>query len=277
MNEFALRSKACSMLLPLIAAAALAGCAVGPTKEDPWEPFNRSMFSVHEAVDGAVIKPVAQGYVAIVPEPIRTAVSNIFGNLDDLFSGINSVLQGNGYRAGDAFGRVLLNTSFGLGGIFDLASMMGITKDRNDFGITFGKWGFPQGPYLFVPGFGPTTVRDGAGWLVRLETSPVGFIPDIPIRNTLYGIGYVDVRQQALAAESVVETAAIDKYRFIRNAYLRARRYQLYDGHPPPDDDEDSAAPSGATPPSAVSTVPSTPTAATPPATPAAESPPPAK
>jgi phospholipid-binding lipoprotein MlaA len=268
MNKPALRSKTRCALVPLLAAVALAGCAVGPTKEDPYEPFNRSMFSVHEAVDGAVIKPVAQGYVAIVPEPIRTAVSNFFGNIDDLFTGINGLLQGNGYRAGDAFGRVLLNTSFGLGGIFDLASMMGITKDRNDFGITFGKWGFPQGPYLFIPGFGPTTVRDGTGWLVRLEIGPVGYIPDIPLRNSLYGLGYVDIRQQALATESVVETAAIDKYRFIRNAYLRARRYQLYDGHPPPEEDEDNALA-----PSAVA--PAAPVPATPPAASTAEPAPP--
>jgi phospholipid-binding lipoprotein MlaA len=264
MNKVALQSKLRAALLPALAAVALAGCALGPTKEDPYEPFNRSMFSVHEAVDGAVIKPVAQGYVAVVPEPIRTGVSNFFGNIDDIFSGVNSVLQGNGNRAGDAFGRVLLNSSFGLGGIFDLASMMGITKDRNDFGITFGKWGFPQGPYLFVPGFGPTTARDGAGWIVRLYTGPLGFIPDVPVRNSLYGLGYVDTRQQALATESVVETAAIDKYRFIRNAYLRARRYQLYDGHPPPEEDEDPAAPGAApAPPPAVSTAPAAPAPAT--------------
>jgi len=267
MNESALRSKMLCALLPLLAVVSLAGCAVGPTKEDPYEPFNRSMFSVHEAVDGAVMKPIAQGYVAIVPELIRTGVSNFFGNIDDLFTGINGLLQGNGYRAGDAFGRVLLNSSFGLGGIFDLASMMGITKDRNDFGITFGKWGFPQGPYLFIPGFGPTTVRDGTGWLVRLEIGPVGYIPDIPLRNSLYGLGYVDIRQQALATESVVDTAAIDKYRFIRNAYLRARRYQLYDGHPPPEDDDDSApAPSAAAPAAAVPGAP--PAASTPEPTP---------
>ena len=260
MNKVALQSTVRAALLPTLAAMALAGCALGPTKEDPYEPFNRQMFSVHERVDGAVIKPVAQGYVAVIPEPIRTGVSNFFGNIDDIFSGVNSLLQGNGNRAGDTFGRVLLNSSFGLGGIFDLASMMGITKDRNDFGITFGKWGFPQGPYLFVPGFGPTTVRDGAGWLVRLEIGPIGFIPDVPLRNSLYGLGYVDVRQLALATESVVETAAIDKYRFIRNAYLRARRYQLYDGHPPPEEDEDATAPSAApAPPPGASTAPATP------------------
>jgi phospholipid-binding lipoprotein MlaA len=234
-------------VLPL-AALLLGGCAVGPTKEDPWEPFNRTMFSVHEAVDGTVIKPVAQGYVAIIPEPIRNAVSNVMGNIDDLFTGVNSLLQGNGYRAGDTFGRVLLNSSFGLGGIFDLASMMGIPKDKNDFGITFGKWGFPDGPYLFVPGFGPFTVRDGVGWLVRLSIGPVGYIPDVPFRNSVYGLAYVDTRAAALPAESVVETAAIDKYRFIRNAYLRSRRYLLYDGKPPPEEDDDGAAPAGALP-----------------------------
>ena len=274
MNKVALHSKVPATLGAVLAAAALAGCAVGPTKEDPWEPFNRSMYSVHQAVDGAVLKPVAQGYVAVIPEPIRNAVSNVFGNINDFFAGVNFVLQGNGDRAGDAFGRVLLNTGFGLGGIFDLASMMGITKYPNDFGITFGKWGFPQGPYLFVPAFGPTTVRDGTGWLIRLYTGPVGYIPDIPLRNSLYGLGYVDLRAAALPTESVVETAAIDKYRFIRNAYLRARQYQVYDGHPPPEEDEDSAAPPGTAAPAPAA--PSAPTSATP-ATPPTAQPPPAK
>src|SRR5262249_23893588 len=158
----------CRMLLLAAAASALAGCAVGPSKEDPFEPFNRSMFEVNEGLNTVLVKPVAEGYVAIVPEVIRTGVSNVFGNLDDLFTGINGLLQGNGYRAGNAFGRVLLNSFMGIGGIFDLATMAGIAKDHNDFGITFGKWGFPNGPYLFIPAIGPTTVRDGSGYLVRL-------------------------------------------------------------------------------------------------------------
>lgn len=274
MNNSALRTKPrmarSAAMMPLLAAMLLAGCAAGPTKEDPWEPFNRSMYSVHEVIDGAVLKPVAQGYVAIIPEPIRDAVSNVFGNINDFFSGLNSFLQGDGNRAGDAWGRVLLNTIGGIGGIFDLATMMGIKKDPNDFGITFGKWGFPQGPYLFVPGFGPTTVRDGTGYLVRLYVGPVGFIPDVPLRNSLYGLGYVDLRASALPAEAVVETAAIDKYRFIRNAYLRARRYQLYNGHPPPEEDEDSAAPPAAP-------APATPPATTPSPAATPETPPPAK
>lgn len=226
-----------------LAAVLLGACAAAPNKDDPFEPWNRAMYEVHQAVDGAVIKPIAQAYVAVVPELIRTGVSNFFGNIDDLFTGINNVLEGNGNQAGDDFGRVLLNTTMGMGGIFDLASMMGIPKDKKDFGITFGKWGIPQGPYFFVPLFGPTTVRDGTGTLVRYFVGPVGYIDNIPVRNTLYGLGYVDLRAQALSAESVLETAALDKYRFLRNAYLKNRRFQVYDGKPPPEEDDDSPPP----------------------------------
>jgi len=117
----------------------LAGCAAAPSRIDPFEPWNRAMFEVNDVVDGHFVKPIAEGYVKFVPEPIRTGIANFFGNIDDLFVGINNVLEGNGNRAGDDFGRVLLNTTFGLGGILDLASMMGIEKHTQDFGITFGK------------------------------------------------------------------------------------------------------------------------------------------
>ena len=241
----------CATLALTGAVTMLAGCALGPTKEDPFEPFNRSMYEVHQVVDGNVVKPLVEAYVKAVPELIRTGVSNFAGNIDDLFTGINNVLEGNGQQAGDDFGRVLLNSTFGIVGIFDLASMMGINKDKKDFGITFGKWGVPPGPYLFIPLFGPTTVRDGTGTLVRvLLVSPIGYIPDVPLRNSLYGVGYVDARAQALNAESVLNTAAIDRYRFLRNAYLKNRLYQIYDGKPPPeaDDEEAPTAPATAAP-----------------------------
>jgi phospholipid-binding lipoprotein MlaA len=218
-----------------LCAVILAGCAAAPSKVDPLEPWNRGMYSIHEAIDGTFIKPFAQAYVRDAPELTRTAVSNFFGNIDDFFTGINDVLQGKGDRAGDAFGRVLLNSTFGLGGMFDLASMMGITKDKNDFGLTLGKWGAPDGAYLFIPLFGPTTVRDGTGAVIRIYASPTGYISDIAARNAVWGLNYLDTRAQALQAEGVLDTAAIDKYRFLRNAYLRARRYQLYDGKPPPE------------------------------------------
>ena len=222
-----------------LACALLAGCATTQSRVDPFEPWNRAMYQVHETVDGALIKPIAEGYVRSAPAPVRTSVSNFFGNIDDLFSGINHVLQGKKERAGDDFGRVLLNSTFGIAGLFDPASEMGITKDKTDFGITFGKWGAPQGPYIFVPLFGPTTVRDGTGWLVRIYANPIGYINDIRLRNSLYGLNYLDTRAQLLSAEGVLEAAALDKYRYLRNAYLRARRYQVYDGKPPPEDEEE--------------------------------------
>ncbi|HKE40097.1 MAG TPA: VacJ family lipoprotein [Casimicrobiaceae bacterium] len=232
-----LRTRRTSLALTMLL---LAGCAATPSRIDPFEPWNRAMFEVNEVVDGHFVKPIAEGYVKYVPDPIRTGVANFFGNIDDLFIGINNVLEGNGNRAGDDFGRVLLNTTFGLGGIFDLASMMGIEKHNQDFGITFGKWGIEPGPYLFIPLFGPTTVRDGTGTLIRYYLGPITYIiEDVPVRNILYGVGYLNVRAQALEAESVVSTAALDKYTFIRNAYLRARRYQVYEGKPPPEENDE--------------------------------------
>jgi phospholipid-binding lipoprotein MlaA len=223
----------------VLVMVALAGCAVSPSKVDPFEQWNRAMYSVHQSVDGALIKPIAQAYVRDAPTLVQTGISNFFGNIDDFFTGVNDALQGNGNRAGDAFGRVLLNSTFGLGGIFDLASMAGITKDKNDFGLTLGKWGAPDGAYLFVPLFGPTTVRDGTGAIIRIVASPTGYIDSTALSDSIWGLNYLDTRSQALQAEGVLDTAAIDRYRFLRNAYLRARRYQLYDGKPPPEKEDE--------------------------------------
>jgi phospholipid-binding lipoprotein MlaA len=235
------RNKRAARMLRAATAAAvllLAGCAGAPSREDPLEPMNRALYQVHDAVDTAVIKPVAQAYIDVVPQLIRTGVSNVFNNLDDLFSAVNGLLQGKLDKFGDDLGRVLLNTAFGLGGIFDLASMVGIERGNEDFGQTFAAWGFPQGPYLFVPLFGPTTVRDGTGVVVRIALGPVGYIPEVPLRNSLYGVGAVDLRAQALSAGAIVDTAALDRYLFIRNAYLQRRRYLVYDGKPPPEPEE---------------------------------------
>jgi phospholipid-binding lipoprotein MlaA len=221
-----------------LAAALLTGCAAGPSRDDPFEPMNRALYEFHDTVDTAVVKPVAQAYIDVVPQLIRTGVSNVFNNIDDLFSAVNGLLQGKLDKFGDDLGRVLLNTTWGVGGIFDLASMVGIERGNEDFGQTFGAWGFPQGPYFFVPFLGPTTVRDGTGVVVRIAVGPVGYIPDVAVRNSLYGLGAVDIRAQALSAGAIVDTAALDRYLFIRNAYLQRRRYLLYDGKPPPEPEE---------------------------------------
>lgn len=225
--------------LVLLAAALLAGCAASPSRVDPFEPMNRGMFEIHTAVDEAVMRPAIQMYIDVVPAPVRDAVSNFFNNIDDMISVVNDVLQWKLDKAGNDMGRVMLNTGFGLGGLVDLASMIGIERGNEDFGQTFAVWGFDQGPYLFVPLFGPTTFRDGAGWIARLAIGPVGYIPDVPVRNFLYGAGAVDLRAQVTEATKLVDTAALDRYLFIRNAYLQRRRYLVYDGKPPPEPEEE--------------------------------------
>ena len=225
------------------AAALLAGCAATPTREapspdDPFEPMNRVSYSVHEVVDGHFVKPMVQAYVDYTPQFIQLGVRNFFGNIDDFFSFINAMLQGKPDKAGHSLGRVITNTGFGIFGIIDVASGA-VPKSEEDFGQTFGVWGIPQGPYLFIPVFGPTTVRDGTGWVLRAYTSPIGYISDVPLRNVLIGIGAVDLRASALQAESLVNQAAIDRYTFMRRAYLQRRRYLVYDGQPPPLKDND--------------------------------------
>jgi phospholipid-binding lipoprotein MlaA len=226
----------------LAAALALGGCAtVTPTsKDDPFEPWNRSMYEVHQVVDGKIIKPAVQAYVDVTPRPIQQGIRNFFGNLDDVVSVFNDFLQGKLDKAGNDMGRVLINSFFGIGGIIDIASDAGIEKGNEDFGQTFGVWGIPQGPYLFIPVLGPSTVRDGTGLIVRGYASPLSYIVnDVPVRNVLYGLGFVDARAQALQSESFVDQAALDRYTFIRRAYLQRRAYLVRDGKPAPETEED--------------------------------------
>jgi phospholipid-binding lipoprotein MlaA len=228
-----------SMLLMAAAMALLAGCAMGPTRDDPFEPFNRAMYAVHEPIDTHVVRPFIDGYTKYTPAPLRIAISNFFNNIDDLFSAINDVLQGKRDKFGNDMGRVTINSGLGLGGLIDIASQIGVERGNEDFGQTFGVWGIDQGPYLFIPLFGPTTVRDGSGWIARLYLGPTGYIPDVPTRNVIYGIGAIDARYQAQDAISFVDEAALDRYAFIRRAYLQRRLYQVYDGNVPPQKKEE--------------------------------------
>ena len=227
-----------------LAAAAgivlLAGCATtGPASPaDPFEPWNRAMYDVHQVVDGNFVKPVAQAYVDYMPKPIQQTISNFFGNIEDVFSAITSLMSGKLDRAGNDMGRVIVNTLFGIGGLIDVASDGGIPRGDWDFGLAFGTWGFQQGPYLFVPLIGPTTVRDGTGLAIRGYLSPVGYLSDVPVRNVLWGIGALDERVEALQTESIIDQAALDRYTFIRRAYLQRRQFLLYEGKVPPEKEE---------------------------------------
>ena len=231
--------RALARMAAFAAVALVAGCASTPSNVDPLEPMNRALYQVHDVLDTNIVKPVAEGYVSVVPQFMRTGFANVFNNIDDLFSAVNGLLQGKPDKAGNDLGRVMINTMFGLGGLIDVAADLNIERGNEDFGQTFAVWGFPQGPYLFIPLFGPTTVRDGTGVIVRIALGPVGYVPNVPVRNSIYGVGYVDLRSQALESGSLVDTAALDRYVFIRNAYLQRRRYLIYDGKPPPEPEDD--------------------------------------
>jgi phospholipid-binding lipoprotein MlaA len=227
--------RAASLVAMALLLSACAGTPGRPRIRS--KPMNRAMYAINQPIDDHVMRPIAQAYVDYVPRLIRLGVSNVFGNIDDLFSGINGLLQGKPEKAGNDFGRVLVN-SWGLGGLIDIASDLGIPKGNEDFGQTFGYWGIPQGPYLFIPLWGPTTVRDGTGTLIRVWYGPVGYLPYVPLRNIIYGIGAVDLRASALGASSMIDQASLDPYTFVRRAYLQRREYMVYDGSPPPEKDD---------------------------------------
>lgn len=236
MTSHNVRSMRSGAMLALAAAALLlGGCSAAPTRpEDPLEPMNRVLYRVHDGVDKVILTPVNTVYTTIVPRFVRTGVSNFYNNFEDLFSAVNDLLQAKPQKAGDDLGRVLTNTMFGFG-LFDVASDAGIERGNEDFGQTLAVWGIGNGPYLFIPVWGPTTVRDGFGSVVTAYAHPISWLEDVPLRNSLYGLRVVDLRYQAGDALSVVETAALDRYSFIRNAYFQRRRYLIYDGKVPPD------------------------------------------
>lgn len=222
-----------STLFVLVLSGVLGGCASSGNPKDPIEGFNRAIYGFNEAVDTVLIKPVAQGYDAVLPSPVRTGVTNFFGNIADFFIGVNNLLQGKPDQAVSDLGRVLVNTTVGLLGVFDWASDMGMEKHEEDFGQTFGRWGVGDGAYVMLPILGPRTVRDTAGFVLDFVADPVGNVGHIPTRNTLYAIRFIDVRADLLPADKVIEEAALDKYSYVRDGYLQRRNNLIHDGNPP--------------------------------------------
>lgn len=209
----------------------LAGCASGPDAhpQDPLEPFNRNVSAFNDAVDSAVLKPVATVYRDVTPDVVRTGVSNFFSNLSDVWSFTNATLQLRPREASENFLRFGVNTAFGLGGVLDVASEMGIERTRLDFGQTLGRWGVPAGPYLVLPIFGPSSVRDAAGFGTELRGDLVQDIPSTATRNSLTVLRAVETRANLLRATSMLDGAALDKYSFTRDVYLRRRQSQIED------------------------------------------------
>lgn len=209
-----------------LALALLQGCATGPNANpaDPLEPFNRAMFNFNDGVDRALVKPVATAYRDVTPAPIRTAVNSFFGNISDVWSMVNNVLQAKPVEASDSLFRVTVNTLWGLGGIFDVASDLGIPKHSEDFGQTLGYWGVASGPYVVLPLLGPSTVRDSVGSLVDVQGDLVSRTNDVSVRNSMIALRAVDLRANLLGTGALLDEAALDKYSFTRDVYLQRRR-----------------------------------------------------
>ncbi|OFA05560.1 VacJ family lipoprotein [Duganella sp. HH101] len=210
----------------------LAGCA-GPNPRDPYEGFNRAMFSFNDTVDTYALKPAATAYRNVLPNFVQTGVNNFFGNLADAWTGVNNLLQGKGEAGMSDVTRFALNSTLGIVGLFDIASEAGLQKHKEDFGQTLGTWGVPSGPYLMLPLLGPSTVRDTVALPLDIKGDIWGYKEPVYIRNTGTALRVVDQRSNLLNATSLLEDAALDRYEFIRDGFLQRRENQI---HPDSDD-----------------------------------------
>jgi phospholipid-binding lipoprotein MlaA len=219
----------------LLVLVALSACASGPTADprDPLEPFNRGIYQFNDKLDEVALKPVAQAYRGLVPERVRQGIGNFFGNLEDVWSLVNNALQFKGQAALDSVRRVGVNTFLGWGGIFDVATEMDIEKHKRDFGHTLGYWGVAPGPYLVLPLLGASSLRDTLALPLDWKGDLVANLPAVPARNTAVGLRGIEERSSLLKASSMLEEAALDRYSFVRDAYLQRRRSVIFDGNPP--------------------------------------------
>ena len=241
----------------LALALALGGCATGPTANprDPMEPWNRGVYKFNDALDKALVKPVATAYTTVTPTFMQKGVRNFFNNLGDAWSTVNSLLQFKGQEAMNTFWRFTINSTFGLGGMFDVAGEARIPQVKQDFGLTLGTWGIPAGPYMVLPILGPSSVRDTVALPVDMKGNPLGAITHVSVRNSLTGLGVINQRAQLMDTTDLLNQAALDPYAFMRDAYLQQRQARLRrtsaavlgasavgEGYEPP---PDAVAPSG--------------------------------
>jgi len=221
--------------LLVLMLVSLAGCATTGEGDprDPFEGWNRGVYKFNDKVDDYLLRPVAETYEDWVPREVRDRVRNFFGNLADPFIGVNNLLQGKVSEAFDDWTRFILNTTVGLVGIHDVATDLGLEKHNEDFGQTFGRWGAGTGPYLVLPIFGSSNLRDGVGLAADMYADPLSEVRPIDLRNSAIATRVVQTRADLLGASRVLGEAALDRYVFQRDAYLQRRRSLVYDGRPP--------------------------------------------
>lgn len=223
-------------LVLVATVAGLVGCAAtqGPADPaDPWESMNRGVYAFNDEIDRGLIRPVAELYAFVTPRPVRTCLRNAYLNIGEVWAAFNSALQQRHFDAINTMGRFMFNTTMGLGGCIDVASMNGQPRIPNDFGVTLGVWGVPQGPYLVLPILGASSVRDGAGDVVNLvgnQLDTIGMIRNVPLRNSLWGLDFVVRREALLNVSKTIDSTALDPYSFIRDAYLQRRQAQVAGG-----------------------------------------------
>jgi phospholipid-binding lipoprotein MlaA len=257
----------------LLAAALLGGCATtgspagtgaagagapprAANPADPWEGFNRRMFAFNDAVDDAVLRPVATAYRDVVPSFVRTGIGNFLGNVGDVWSTVNHLLQGKVQTGAEMGMRVLTNTLLGMAGLLDPATEMGLTRRSEDFGQTLGRWGMGPGPYLVLPLFGPSTLRDATDRVVGNEFSAGSLPPSDAGRYVITALQVVHTRAGLLDATTLLGEIALDRYSLVRDGYLQRRLSAVYDGSPPmqfddPGDDAPATPPASPAPPPA--------------------------
>ena len=219
----------------LLAILFLTGCSTSldpaTRRADPFEPLNRKVYAFNDALDRAVVKPVAQGYDKVMPGPAKTMVSNFFSNLDDVVVTANDLLQLKFRQALSDGARVIFNTTFGVFGLINVTDRL--EKHNEDFGQTLGYWGVPTGPYLVLPVLGPSSFRDGTGRYADSFASVIANTGHVPTRNSAWAAEGLDTRVRLLETEKVMDEASLDRYTFIRDAYLMHRQSLVYDGNPP--------------------------------------------
>jgi phospholipid-binding lipoprotein MlaA len=207
--------------------AAMSTTVLAASEEDPWEGVNREIFRFNDTLDTFALKPIAQGYDKITPDFLQTGISNVFRNVGDVANLANDVLQVKPYAAGVDTARLLMNTTLGVLGFFDVATHAGLARNDEDFGQTLGYWGVGSGPYVVLPFLGSSTVRDAFGRFPDSYVSPYPYVNDVPVRNSAFALNIVDTRANLLDAEKMITG---DKYTFLRNAYLQNREFKVKDG-----------------------------------------------
>lgn len=217
--------KSLIVLVFSLAAGAMQGCATGPNANpaDPMEPLNRAVFNFNDGVDNAILQPVASAYDQVTPSPVKTGVRNFFGNISDVWSVVNNLLQFKIKESLETFMRVSVNSTLGFAGVLDIGTEMRLSKNKQDFGQTLGVWGFDAGPYVVLPLLGPSSVRDTVGTVVDGSADLVNNARNVPTRNSLATLRVVDKRAEVLGATDILDHAALDKYSFTRDLYLQRR------------------------------------------------------